>query len=85
MGRVAEGLDGDEVDEGSARRVLLVAGVVDGEPHGAVLGLEGPGVGVPAALLVYTVWMGRTPESGVTDTFSASAWAHDRAAVKVME
>uniref|UniRef100_J3LZ73 Uncharacterized protein n=1 Tax=Oryza brachyantha TaxID=4533 RepID=J3LZ73_ORYBR len=47
--RRVEGLDCNGVNERAARRVLLLAGVVEGEPHGAVLGLEGPGVRVPAA------------------------------------
>jgi len=51
-GRV-EGLDGDGIDDGAARRVLVDAGVVDGEPHGGVPGLEGVGVGVPAAAGVH--------------------------------
>ena len=43
-------LDCDGVDDGAARGVFfLLVGVADGEGHDAGLGLEGPGVGVPAA------------------------------------
>uniref|UniRef100_A0A0E0GLV2 Uncharacterized protein n=1 Tax=Oryza nivara TaxID=4536 RepID=A0A0E0GLV2_ORYNI len=45
----ASGLNGERVDEGAASFVIRDTGVVDDEQHDAVLGLEGPGVGVPAA------------------------------------
>ena len=51
--RGVEGLDGEGVDERAARRVLVDAGVVDGEPRGGVPGPEGVGVGVPAAAGVH--------------------------------
>jgi hypothetical protein len=47
--RRRQGLDGEQVDEGAAGRVLGDAGVVDDERHHAAGCLEGPGVGVPAA------------------------------------
>jgi hypothetical protein len=51
--RRRKGLDRDGDDEGAARRVLLDAGVVDAQRHGAVPGLERPRVGVPAGAGVH--------------------------------
>jgi len=51
--RRRQGLNGEQVDEGAAGCVLGDTGVVDDQRDDAARGLEGPGVGVPAAAGVH--------------------------------